>query len=326
MSGRLVISLDFELHWGVRDHMTVEKYRSNLIGVRRAVPEILRLFREHAIHATWATVGFLFAETREELLAGLPEERPAYTQPALDPYRGLEQEVGADEVDDPFHFAASLIRTIAETPHQEVGTHTFSHYYCLEPGQDEATFAADLRAAAMLAARRGVTLSSLVFPRNQVNPRYLETCRFGGIVAYRGPTRSWLYVPRAESEESWVRRGLRLIDAYAPLSGDNSYRLTSGGTAPVNVSASRFLRPWSSRLRLLEPLRMRRIERDLERAARGGRIYHLWWHPHNFGTNLEPNLAFLRKLLERYTTLRGRYGMQSVTMGELARELATVAA
>jgi hypothetical protein len=37
LQGALVISLDFELHWGVRDKRSVASYRENLLGARRAV-------------------------------------------------------------------------------------------------------------------------------------------------------------------------------------------------------------------------------------------------------------------------------------------------
>lgn len=326
VNGRLVISLDFELHWGVRDHTPVSAYRDNLLGVRQAVPALLGLFRRYDIHATWATVGFLFSRTREELLAHLPERRPRYQRAELDPYGALAAEVGSAEADDPYHFAASLIDQISATPHQEIASHTFSHYYCLEEGQDERAFAADLEAACAIAARRSVVLRSLVFPRNQVNQAYLGACRQAGFAAYRGSTPSWLYDPRSEESESLLRRGARLLDAYLPLSGDNSFSLASAdGTHPVEVPASRFLRPWSRALAPFDGLRRYRIVRDLKRAARGGRVYHLWWHPHNFGVNLAQNLSFLEEILGRFDELRRTHGMSSANMQELA-ELARGAA
>jgi peptidoglycan/xylan/chitin deacetylase (PgdA/CDA1 family) len=320
-TGRLVVSLDFELHWGVRDFCRVDQYQQNLLGVRQAVPRMLELFRRHEIHATWATVGFLFARNREELLASLPDRRPAYARPELDPYRALGDELGRDEHDDPYHYASSLLDMIAATTHQEIASHTFSHYYCLEKGQDVASFREDLVAARAIAHRRGISLRTLVFPRNQVNPAYLVVSREEGFVAFRGSPRSWLYDPHPDRGNSMVRRAGRLFDAYVPLSGDNSWVSTSQ-TPPIDLRGSRFLRPYDPRLGLLEPLRARRILRDLGRAARTGRIYHLWWHPHNFGAHLDANLNFLEAIFERFSELRRRYHMRSVGMAELADELA----
>jgi hypothetical protein len=47
----------------------------------------------------------------------------------------------------------------------------------------------------------------------------------------------------------------------------------------------------------------------------------LWWHPHNFGTNLAANLAFLRAILNHFRILQDRYGMRSMTMGAVADEV-----
>ena len=67
--GALVISLDFELVWGVRGEFGADggDYRPNLLGARNAIPRLLDLFAEFEISATWATVGMLMAHTREEL-------------------------------------------------------------------------------------------------------------------------------------------------------------------------------------------------------------------------------------------------------------------
>src|SRR6266487_5798938 len=58
--GALVISLDFELLWGVRDKRTIADYGANILGVRRVIPALLDLFAERNIACTWATVGLLF--------------------------------------------------------------------------------------------------------------------------------------------------------------------------------------------------------------------------------------------------------------------------
>lgn len=316
-SGKFVVSLDFELHWGVRDLVTLEDYRENLLGVRRVVPALLELFGRYEIHATWATVGFLFFDTREQLLAALPERRPQYVNAALSPYP-LMASVGANEAEDPIHFAGSLVRLIAVAPHQEIATHTFSHYYCLEKGQTIADFRADLEAARSAAARLGLRLESLVFPRNQFNAEYLEVCRELGLRAYRGNEATWLYRARSHQQESGWRRALRLVNAYVPISGNNSWRIEASGGAPVNVPSSRFLRPYSATLGWLEPLRLRRVTAEMTHAAQNGLGYHLWWHPHNFGRHIAENLAALEKILKHFERLRNEYGMESLNMGEAA--------
>ena len=56
----------------------------------------------------------------------------------------------------------------------------------------------------------------------------------------------------------------------------------------------------------------------VEQAARTGRIFHLWWHPHNFGAHLRDNLLFLRGILEEVDRRRQRGTIVSLTMAEVA--------
>ncbi len=317
--GTFVVSLDFELEWGVRDRPHAEAYRANLLGSRRAIPRILALFREFEIHATWATVGFLFFESREQLLDSLPSRRPNYTQARLNPYLVLDS-LGPIEDDDPLHFAPSLIRQILATPGQEVGTHTFSHFYCLEPGQTVDDFREDLRAAQAAARRFGVELRSLVFPRNQLSPAYVDVCREVGIEAYRGNENSWAYAERSRGEESPLRRTVRFLDSYVNLTGDHCSRIAEG-LAPLNIPSSRFLRPYLPTLKPFEGQRLCRISKALEAAARTGSMFHLWWHPHNFGLHIDENLAFLRQVLEHVAALRDQGRMESRNMAEVAAEV-----
>ena len=117
--GAFIISLDFELHWGVRDVLSLSTTKDHFLRAREAIPETLRLFVESDVHATWATVGFLFARDKRHLLDHVPDVRPAYSRPHLDPYPDLDH-IGDDEKQDPFHYAPSLIRQIADSPGQEM--------------------------------------------------------------------------------------------------------------------------------------------------------------------------------------------------------------
>lgn len=314
--GGFVVSLDFELHWGVRAQRSVRDYEANLRGAREAVPRLLDLFEQHKLGCTWATVGLLFFDDRDALMAALPEERPRYEDPRLSPYGDLGI-VGPDERRDPFHFALSLIRRIKQVPGQEIGTHTFSHFYCLEPGQTLDAFRADLGAACRTAEAEGVRLRSIVFPRNQSNPEYLAVCREHGLGAWRGNEQGWPYKAEARSTESVLKRGGRLADAYLPLTGANGVRPVRRDGL-VNVPSSRFLRPWSRRLAPLEPLRLRRVLSAMRTAASRGEVFHLWFHPHNVGVNQEENFEALERIATEAVRLRDEYGWPSLTMAEAA--------
>src|ERR1700730_5881112 len=94
--GALVVSLDFELYWGIRHLPWVKDYVPNLVGARAAIPVILDLFKEYGIHATWATVGFLFFEHTGQLLKAAPMCRPRYKDPRLSAYDDLPPETEHD--------------------------------------------------------------------------------------------------------------------------------------------------------------------------------------------------------------------------------------
>jgi len=302
----------------MRDKRPLEACREDLLGDRLVVPRLLALFDEFGIHATWAFVGFLFYRDRARLVEVLPQELPQYLDSRLCPYFELPR-IGANEDEDPFRFGASLVEEVLRHGGQELASHTFSHYYCLEPGQTLGEFRADLDAARSAAAQYGVELSSLVLPRNQVNEEYLATCRDCGFLAYRGNQTSWLYRARNGREETPFRRAARYTDAFVNLSGMQAHALADpGDDRPVNVPASRFFYPSKKMTAPFDRLRVRRIRREMTFAAEHGLLYHLWWHPHNFGRDPETNLALLREVLEHYRHLHETAGMQSRTMREVA--------
>jgi peptidoglycan/xylan/chitin deacetylase (PgdA/CDA1 family) len=317
--GAFVLSFDFELHWGVRDHMSANgSYRQNLLGARVAIPRLLEMFKRYDIAATWATVGFLFASTRKELHQFRPLIRPRYDDAALNPYR---ESIGNAEKDDPLHYAASLVDLIRESPLQEMATHTFSHYYCLEPGQNRAAFRADLRSAIAIAKERGVALHSIVFPRNQVNPTYGSVLLDAGITCYRGSENGWMYRAAPKSQNVAAKRAARLADSYFGAPGSQMVKwseiLQADGLC--NVRGSRFLRPVNSKLGAFEKLRLKRITTEMNAAAENHGVYHLWLHPHNVGVNTNANLEFFEQILQAFVSCRNRFGMRSLSMHSVAQ-------
>jgi peptidoglycan/xylan/chitin deacetylase (PgdA/CDA1 family) len=318
----MVISLDFELHWGVRDWMPVNgRYRSNLLGARSAVPRLLEIFQEFEVAATWATVGLLFAATRAEAKHFAPVRKPRYLDRTLWPYA---EPVGDDEAEDPLHYARSLIQLIKVTPRQEIASHTFSHYYCLEPGQQADDFRADLESAIAIAEHCGIRLRTVVFPRNQVNPAYAPILREAGFSAYRGNQAGEAYRAVPGDALDGRMRVRRLLDAYVDLDRASPVACADllDADGLVNVRASRFLRPFKPLLASIESRRLRRICGGLDEAARSGGIFHLWWHPHNFGAHLTENLRSLRHILEHFSRLRRTEGFMSLNMADVAEQVA----
>ncbi|MBU0586028.1 polysaccharide deacetylase family protein [Candidatus Micrarchaeota archaeon] len=321
--GYLIISLDFEMHWGVHDSLGMEKYGSSILAERKVIPRLLELFKKYNIHATWATVGFLFFNNKQELMASLPKILPQYLDKSISTYKLLNQ-LGQDEQSDPYHYAHSVIKLISKYPGQEIASHTFSHYYCQEPGQDLSSFEADMRAALSTAKKKGFHIDTLIFPRNQYNAQYVELLKSLGVTSFRGNEPQWFHQPISYRSDNFLRRIFRFLDCYINISGaTNRYSLEKVVKSfPYNLAASRFLRPYSKNLSFFEPIKMKRVLNEMTDAAVKGQVYHLWWHPHNFGDSMEENFKNLTLILDHYLKMKEEYGMLSLNMHEIANMLA----
>lgn len=311
MASHFVISLDFELAWGLRDIAPADELQGAMAEVPTAIHGMLDVFRERELHATWASVGMLFAADDGEWQRRQPAVAPGYHDRALDPYLDGPTP-GADR------YAPELLRTIDATPHQEVGTHTFSHFYCLEAGASLEAFDADLALAQASAHDLlGHPLRSIVFPRNQYSEAHLERLTAHGITSYRSNPTQWMYAPRATGEHRRRDRIARLADTYLPVGSRRGSVSRRHHPGLVDVPATRFLRAWSPRNRWLTRWQLRRIRHEALAAARHGRDYHLWWHPHNFGRHTPENLSLLHRVADIVDEARA-LGMQSATMAEVA--------
>jgi peptidoglycan/xylan/chitin deacetylase (PgdA/CDA1 family) len=306
----IVFSLDFELRWGVHDVLRLDRdaYRTNLLGVREAVPRLLDVFARRGVRATWATVGALACDTWDEYFGRAPRP-PRYADPSLqvDPRYAELDPTGE------LHFAPDLIREIARTPGQEVGSHTFSHIYLGEPGVMRRDALADHRAIVQIFREKfDVTPASLVFPRNQV--AFADVLRANGIRVWRGNETSWLYNLPQHGQHPLVRT-LRMTEALNPW----IHRSCAAGRGMTRSTL--FLRvglpDWAWRLHVL------RIERECLRL-RGGEVLHLWLHPHNLGDDPPLRIARMEQVLD---VLERRRAPDTVwaTMGDLIQPEPTAA-
>lgn len=309
--GCMVVSLDFELMWGILDHEDPMRYADNIRNVSKVVPRLLVVFEKYGIHATWGVVGSLAERGVDDYLAHMPEKKPSYRNVRRSSYSYLEL---IRDAQPQLFFAPELVELIACTPGQEIGSHTYSHYYCLEEGQTAEELAADLEQARHVLRAFSPTVCSLIVPRNQFNGQYADVLKNEGFCNYRGNERAWFF-----NSGVLAARAFRLLDNYLPLSGSNTYGYEeiTDRNGLKNIRSSRFLRPYSQTLSLLEPLRMKRIIGQMECAAKNKQVFHLWWHPHNFGANTEKNMYVLEKLLCRYRELSDQCGFQSLNMKEM---------
>jgi len=304
---RVVISLDFELRWGMHDPLRsrLDGDRRRLDNVREAVPALLKLFSTRSLRVTWAAVGALACSDWSEYAARAPRP-PKYQQPSL----AIDPHDAELDPDGRLHFAADLLRAVHATPGQELGTHTFSHILMREPGVTADDVTADLQAVSCLwQARFGAPPVSLVFPRNQV--AFLAVVRSCGIRMWRGNEPAWYYHRNERSTNRAAPRALRLLDAVNPW--------VRHATPPEGdmTRASLFLR--TNLPAGLWALHCARIQHELG-ALRPRQVFHLWWHPDNLGVDTRARLARVEQVLDMVAEKCLRGLVVSTNMGDVVQE------
>lgn len=315
-TGKFIISLDFELHWGGVEKWKIEEKYQYFSDTIQFIPELLEIFKVNSIRATWATVGFLFANDKKQLLDFSPDLIPSYKRKELS-YYNIFKSLGNNEVMDPFHFAPTLISLILNTPGQELASHTFSHYYCNEKGQTIEQFQADLEAAQYIAEKNyGVTLKSLIFPRNQFNENYLEIAKKNGIQVVRSNPDVWFW----KRNYGKLAPVFRALDTLIPISRSLCFSLIKEQSGLIHLPASRFFRPYKESEKKIQRYKINRIKSEMTYAAKNNKIYHLWWHPHNFGEDIQNNKTQLLELIKHFKVLKEKYNFTSTNMIDFINE------
>ena len=306
--GYFVLSLDFEGLWGsVGGHTEAqlqafaERVQKNPVVINR----LLVLFEKYNIHCTWAVVGAMLCKNKEEVLAMLDKD-VSY------PVWGISMKKYVDNItDNEVYFFSDLIRKVKNTPHQEVGSHTFSHFYANELGVTVEQLRQEMELSRKVLDELGVEARTLIMPRNQVEGLDDSVLKETGFSVVRGRAGGPL-------RPKMVKKVLNFSDAYFPLI-KRTYQLNEiGKEAPQNVKASILFRPYFKKLGLLEPMKLWRIKLAMRRAAKRRECFHLWFHPHNVANNIDRNFATLERIFEYYAALNTKYGFQSVTMEECA--------
>ncbi len=314
--GIFVISLDFELYWGIGDHIDYSAYMSYFDCTIKSIPKILALFQHYEIHCTWATVGMLWNEDWQTWHNSKPNILPSYRNEQLNNYY-LAEQIDKTTAKDEHFFALQIIRKIASIPNQEIGSHTYSHYYCYEENTAAEAFIMDLQKAKDLALQHNHTLRSLVLPRNQFvenSEHMLHEC---GFTSVRVNPNVWYW--QLENLNKLSSKFTRIVDAYFPFLKKKSYpweamKLVNG---VLKQPASRFLRN-ASKFTLINKFRINRIKSEMTHAAKNNHVYHLWWHPHNFAVNTEYAIQDLEEILKHYHYLNKEFQMESLNMKEVS--------
>lgn len=313
--GNFVISLDFELTWGLAgwEKEQIDTYIPNLQNATKALKCIIDTLSKYNIKCTIGYVGFMRYHNVNDLKYQLPYQAPQYNDMIFSSVHSLIPLIDSIYPKELF-FCPDIIENLEENHLVELASHTFSHYYCLEEGQNIKAFEADVQKAQEQGKGK---LKSIIFPRNQVSKEHLNICWEYGFTHYRGNINSYLYKARKTSSRYSLSGALRILDAYINISGHHCFQPKNNENGLKNIIGSCFLRPYSPKLKKLERLKLTRIKSSMLYAATHNLTFHLWWHPHNFGLHLQENIQELEEICQYYKLLKEKYNYTSKFISEL---------
>lgn len=310
--GTFVLSLDTEIAWGTFDHGGLHAYAAHFDAIRPIVQRLVDLLDAYQVPATWAFVGHLLLDRCDKMPDGTTHPtvlRPSYR---WYPHDWHHLDPGTDVHRDPWWYGPDLLETVmsAQVSH-EIGTHTFSHIVVDDPDCTRPIFRSQIDACISVHRQFGLPIDSIVFPRNGV--AFLDVLAEEGITVYRGVERR-----RYLALDGRIVKPLRILDrvlAFPPPTYPLA-ELWEGDL--INVPASMFLLSRDG-FRRLVPLRSRVVQarRGLQRAARRGELFHLWFHPFNLHSD-SGLFDALEAILQHAAALRDAGDLSILTMKQAA--------
>ena len=178
--GTFVVSLDFELAWGTRGRPAQSKVGPWLNGAREAVRQMLDLFIEFEVSATWATVG--------ALLMAQPGGTQRHRMLSKDRYSDVPT---GDYLTAPHWYAEDMLPWLLDCPvPQELGCHTLTHLYVNTQPEGRNEFAEELDLFIELFEELDLPRPrSFVFPK--AYQAHYDLLADRDFYAYRGPEDRW---------------------------------------------------------------------------------------------------------------------------------------
>lgn len=309
--GIFTISLDVELAWGSFDINQVYNYSEHFDKTREIIQELLQLFENYKISATWAVVGHLFLESCNQQ-GRIPH--PDLVRPDHEWFQDdwFSEDPCTNLDEDPYWYGRDIVRYILDCDiDQELASHSFSHVIFGDNGCSEETAQTEIEKCQELAEQIGVKLSSFVFPRNSVGQ--LDILAKKGFCCYRGKNNRWY--EKEKRIPDLVSKPLRFLEEALSLVPPTSTPRRKSDL--LEIPGSMQYRPVEHLWRFI-PIRNRvkRAKKGLETAANRNEIFHLWFHPFNLGKGTEKLLSGLEDILDYSRSLEQEDRIEILPMKE----------
>jgi hypothetical protein len=256
--------------------------------------------------ATWAITGHLFYEKCEE----------CDICPILD-LRGKDNRF--DQIwgtREPMWYGADVVEMLlSRDAGHEIGCHGYTHRLFNRLSIHDARF--EIQEWLRLARRRGILHQTVIFPQGGID--HLDLFREAGFICYRGKDlrHPALRIPL-------LGKILNHINLRVTILTPQVYEVQADPLGLVNIPSSQWLFRTNRRLEAildslnLHTLRLQPTMKSIKRAAAESKVIHLWVHPHDLRT--EKDFAKLRFVFEGFAEQAKAGRLQSITMGDLARQ------
>lgn len=288
-TGKLTISIDLELAWGVWDILSAADLQMAETSERPICAALIDLFDRHQVRATWAIVAALLDKSAA---IGRPGKEACWYAPDI------------------------IERVVNSRVAHELGTHSGRHVYFNKISESEA--GEDLAFAEAMHRANGFSFKSMVFPRNAV--AHLGVLARHDLKTFRGPDAGW--VRRAGRAGRRAAQVANYADKFFPVPPSPVTAKDRGDL--IDIPGSMLLMGRNGPRRFVLPQVTRaKLYMGLERARHTEGIFHLWFHPSNFYYRRDEQLATLSWFLEHAANEASRGRIEICTMESYAASAMT---
>jgi peptidoglycan/xylan/chitin deacetylase (PgdA/CDA1 family) len=283
-TGKLTISIDLELAWGVWDHLTPEDLKMAEAAERPICTALIDLFERYQVPATWAVVAALLDEASSDRHPG---PKACWFAPDI---------------------VERLVKTSAG---HEIGSHSGRHIYF--DTSDAAEAREDLAFAKSVHRANALPFVSFVFPRGAAG--HLDAVAAAGLRTFNYADVGWVEAARRAGRRAG--QVANLVDKLLPIP-PRPATVENSGTL-VHIPKSMLLMGRNGLRRFVLPgVTRAKMRLGLERARREGGTFHLWFHPSNFYYRREEQLATLAWFLAYAADEASLGRIEICTMGSYA--------
>lgn len=297
MVARIVISLDFELGWGVCDS-DVWKDRENK-GVykrlRKVFPDLLYLLASRELPTTWAAVSSMLIEKDSDLVVDyLPD---SYRQAVKEFFKFAQWETRcAVDFFDQWHKLEKF---------SEIASHTATHIYSSGEGVTSDAYVQDVKLSINTLEQFGCSkIKTLIFPRDLVDyeSQVATSCR----------PMNFRVNPSLNNEKGRLMRVLAGGSRFFQNVPESEIK--AGAQGQVYQRGSLYFN-WvgGSYQNIKKRVLKKQVKCLLKQLAVGSGTYHIWLHPFNLAES-EDLCSLFMLFLSNLADLRDRGLVEVVTM------------